>query len=143
MSAHKDRKDFRDIRIFRRSMDGAMEIYHVFHRFPEHEEQQGLAADVIRASRTICAKIAAAWGTRHDSYTCLEHLQTAKAQAAETLVFIDMGQALGYIDKQQQEHLFSFYQDLLQRLERLVTRWQAHADSFEDFLGRYDPPEEF
>ncbi len=136
------RKDFRKVRIFRRAMDGAMEIYHVFHRFPEHEEQESLASDAIRASRTVCAKIAAAWGSRHEPYACLGNLETAKAQAAETLVFIDMAHGLGYIDKEQQAHLFSYYDDLYRRLGRLYDRWNERMQDLGDLFDRYDSPHE-
>ena len=142
MSRRKGRRDFRDVRIFRRAMDGAMEIYHVFHRFPEHEEQQGLAVDIIRASRTVCAKIAAAWEARQDSYNCASNLEAAKTQAAETIVFIDIARGLGYIDNEQQANLFSIYQNLLKRLGRLIERWDNKSESFDDLFGRYNPPEE-
>jgi four helix bundle protein len=143
MNRRNRRRDFRDVRIFRRAMDGAMEIYHVFHRFPEHEEQQGLAVDVIRASRTVCAKIGAAWGARHDYYACTSNLEAAKNQVAETLVFIDIARGLGYIDDEQQTHLFTFYDNLLHRIERLIHRRESRFEKFDDLFGRYNPPEEF
>jgi four helix bundle protein len=139
MKRRKGRRDFRNVRIFQRAMDSAMEIFHLFRRFPEHEEQEELAGDVVRASRVVCAKIAAAYETRDNPDMCLTNLKLAKTQAAETLVFLELANSLGYIDASQRDYLMALYEELLDRLGKLVTRWQERAH---DFLDRYGPMDE-
>jgi four helix bundle protein len=121
-------KRVQDTRIYQFAMDAAMEVFTTFKNFPQHEEQEGLTQDILRSSRTICAKLAAGYATRSHPYSCIEHLEVAEAQAAETLVFIDLAHRLGYLTIAQRKSLSQQYRQLLRRVTKLITRRTPEVD---------------
>ena len=138
MSHRKRRKTFREVHLFQNAMDAAMEVFHLFRQFPEHEEQEELASDIIRGTRIVCAKIAAAWESRRTGDVCLAYLKVAKTHTAETLVFLDVAHGLGYLDVTQRDRLFDTYRSILRRLDRLITKWQRSSNDFLDRYGTID-----
>ena len=63
MGRKTDIKHFRDLEVYRRAFDAAMEIFQLTKKFPA-EEKYSLVDQIRRASRSVCANTSEAWRKR-------------------------------------------------------------------------------
>ena len=56
-------RHFRDLEVYRRSFDAAMNIFHMTKEFPS-EEKFSLVDQIRRSSRSVCANLAEGWRKR-------------------------------------------------------------------------------
>ena len=63
MIRKKNIKHFRDLEVYRRAFDAAMEIFHMTKGFPV-DEKYSLVDQIRRASRSVCANLAESWRKR-------------------------------------------------------------------------------
>ena len=56
-------KDHRELGIYKKAFDAAMEIFHLSKKFPI-EERYSLTDQIRRSSRSVCANFAEAWRKR-------------------------------------------------------------------------------
>jgi len=56
-------KGVRDLVVYNKAFDSAMEIYEISKTFPK-EEQYSLTDQIRRSSRSVCANISEAWRKR-------------------------------------------------------------------------------
>ncbi len=56
-------KSVRDLVVYRKAFDAAMEIFEITRTFPK-EERYSLTDQIRRSSRSVCANIAEAWRKR-------------------------------------------------------------------------------
>ena len=57
MARKKDIRHFRDLEVYRRAFDAAMEIFRITKKFPA-EEKYSLLDQIRRASRSVCSNLA-------------------------------------------------------------------------------------
>ena len=102
---------FEQLEVFKRAYRVSLEIHKASLSFPKHE-QYGLADQIRRASKGICANIAEGYGKQHYSKAEFRRfISMATGSADEMRVWLRYGLDLGYI-----EH----------------TQWQAWRDSYEE-----------
>jgi four helix bundle protein len=118
-------RDFRQVRLYRLALHAGLEVFHYFRRFPEHEDQQELAGEIVKASRLVAVQVADAWETRRRPERCLGSLGNAAALAAEMLVLLDVALGLGYLDRTQRDALIATYTAIRRHLLRLAGRKRA------------------
>jgi four helix bundle protein len=59
----KSIRHFRDLEVYRRAFDAAMQIFEVTKKFPQ-EERFSMTDQIRRSSRSVCANLAEGWRKR-------------------------------------------------------------------------------
>lgn len=98
---------FRELTVFKKSFELAMEIYEitkVFHK----EEKYSLIDQIRRSSRSVCANIGEGYRKRRYPAHFLSKLSDADMENTETEIWIDFAYACKYLTQEK-------YQDLLNR----------------------------
>lgn len=114
---------YRDLRVWRRGVDLAVECYHATGSFPNHE-RFGLTSQVRRAAVSIPANIAEGHGRRHlGDY--LRHVSFARGSINELETHLIIGYRLDYLDRprldgllERTDHVSRMLTNLRRRLER-------------------------
>ena len=88
---------YKDLRVYQKSMDLAMEIFQLTKSFPI-EEKYSLVDQIRRSSRSVCTNIAEAWRKRRYKAAFIAKLSDSETEACETQVWIEFSLRCEYID---------------------------------------------
>jgi four helix bundle protein len=99
-------KNVRDLIVYRKAFEAAMEIFQVSKTFPR-EEIYALTDQIRRSSRSVCSNIAEAWRKRRYRAVFVNKLSDSAQEAAETQTWLEFALACNYIDKEAYERLFN------------------------------------
>lgn len=110
-------RSFRDLKVWQKAMDVAMQVFEVTKAFPA-EERYSLVDEVRRSSRSVAANIAEAWRKRRYPAAFVSKLNDAEGEAAETQTHIEIALRCGYLPQPTFEKLND---ELEQALAMLVT----------------------
>lgn len=124
MKRSRPQRTFQQTKLYEAAMEAALQTGKLLKSAPEHEDQVGLASDVLRATRKVCAGVAAGWVVRQNLELSLAHLEEAQAFATESSVLLDIAHKLGYLKAQQCQPLVQTYGKLVTRLDRLIAHRQ-------------------
>ena len=80
--------DFKDLLVYQKAFDLAMDIFEVSKKFPK-EERYSLTDQVRRSSRSVCANFAEAYQRRRYPAYFLSKLNDSDTENAETEVWLD------------------------------------------------------
>ena len=119
----KQQSSFEDLDVFQRGYKISLEIHRSSLTFPK-AEQYGLADQIRRASKSICANIAEGFGKR--SYSKLEfirYLKIAVGSGDEMRVWIRYCLDLGYIDESTWITWSTEYKEITRMLQGLIKSW--------------------
>ena len=110
---------------FQKAYRVSLDIHRVSLNFPKTEQYSGLADQMRRASKGICANIAEGYG-KHKSSTAefKRYLQIAIGSADEMRVWLRYCVDLGYIDNSQWELWRIEYTDIAKMLNGLHKNWK-------------------
>ena len=107
-------KSFKDMPIWQEAMRIAEEIFKLTEKLPRKEDY-GLTSQLRRASSSISANIAEAYGRNHSSDK-VNFYYFARGSAVETQSHIEYAKRVGYFTKEQSdkldESLIKLYNDL-------------------------------
>ena len=78
-------KDFRELRVYQKAFESAMEIFALSKKWPA-EERYSLTDQIRRSSRSVCANIAEAWRKRRYPASFVSKMSDADTEAGETVV---------------------------------------------------------
>ena len=92
--------DFRDLNVYRTSMDTAMEVRSLTLGFPSNE-RYSLTDQMTRSSRSVCANI-------------------AESEASETRVWLEFAYKCDYLDQDGFERLDDRYDHICRMLSRMT-----------------------
>ena len=98
----------RDLEVYKRSFDSAMEIFELSKRFPK-EEVYSLTDQIRRSSRSVCANLAEAWRKRRYEGAFKSKLNDVEAEAAETQTWLEFAVACGYLERRLGSSLQTTY----------------------------------
>jgi four helix bundle protein len=76
-------RSHRDLDVYRKAFDAAMEIFELSRGFPK-EETYSLTDQIRRSSRSVCACLAEAWRKRRYEAAFISKLSDSESEAAET-----------------------------------------------------------
>lgn len=116
---------FRDLIVYRKARELALEIFRLTKRFPK-EEAYSLTDQIRRSSRSIGAQMAEAWAKRRYEKHFVSKLTDSDGEQQETQHWIEIGRDCEYISRQEAE-------DLLQKcseIGRLLGGMIAKAEQF-------------
>ena len=114
---------FEDLEVFKKAYRISLELHKTSLEFPGHE-QHGLADQMRRASKGICANIAEGYGKQRVSKAEFKrYLQMAIGSADEMRVWLRYGLDLGYISQEQWRAWKHEYQNIAKMLTGLHKSW--------------------
>lgn len=105
-------KSHRDLDVYQRAFDSAMEIFELSRAFPK-EETYSLTDQIRRSSRSVCANLAEAWRKRRYPAAFQSKLSDSDAEAGETQVWIEFAVKSGYLPRKEGAKLYRAYDSIL------------------------------
>jgi four helix bundle protein len=118
-------KSARDLVVYRKAFNAAMEIFEMSKTFPR-EELYSLSDQIRRSSRSVCTNLSEAWRKRRYRAVFVNKLSDSGQEAAETQTWLEFSLACNYINKQVYERLFNEYEEIFAMLHSMTEK----ADSF-------------
>lgn len=112
-------RTFRELKVWLRGMDAAMEVFRVTKAFPD-SERYSLTDQVRRSSRSVPANISEAWRKRRYPAAFISKLNDSEAEAAETQTRIEISRRCGYISMETASALDSDYEEILSMLVVMI-----------------------
>ena len=92
---------------------------------PQEEQYHGIADQLRRASKGICANIAEGYGKQHRSTKEFKrYLSMATGSANEMRVWLRYALDLGYINNAQWSHFKAQYLEIAKMLSALQQSWK-------------------
>jgi four helix bundle protein len=115
---------FEDLAVFQKAYAVSLEIHRMSLLLPK-AEQYGLADQMRRASKSICANIAEGFGKQKvSSCEFRRYLQMALGSADEMRVWLRYCLDLGYIEDHHWQHWRDSYQEIAKMLQGLHASWK-------------------
>jgi len=114
----KDIRHFRDLDVYRRAFDAAMEIFEITKRFPA-EEKYSMVDQKRRASRSVCTNIAEAWRKRRYVHVFKNKMTDAMQEASETQCWLEFARACRYISSEVFQRLDDEYEAIISMLNTM------------------------
>ncbi|HOT90114.1 MAG TPA: four helix bundle protein [Anaerolineae bacterium] len=118
-------KSFRDLKVWQKAMDAAMEIYALTLTFPK-DEKYSLSDQIRRSSRSVAANIAEAWRKRRYPAHWISKLSDSEAEAAETQTHLEFALRCRYIDQTSADRLNVQYEEIFAMLSDM----SAHPEQW-------------
>ena len=132
-------KSFRDLVVYQKAKKVSRKIFEISKGFPR-EETYSLTDQIRRASRSIGAQIAEAWGKRRYERHFVSKLTDADAEQMETQHWVDEACDCQYLDSKQAKELT----EELMEIGRMLNSMMDKAHSFcgqRNFVIRDDAKE--
>jgi len=118
-------RSVKDLVVYRKAFDAAMEIFELSKFFPK-EELYSLTDQIRRSSRSVCTNLSESWRKRRYRAVFVNKLSDSGQEAAETQTWLEFSLACNYINKQVYERLFNEYEEIFAMLHSMTEK----ADSF-------------
>jgi four helix bundle protein len=96
--------DFKDLIVYQKAYQLAMEIFHISKRFPA-EEKYSLTDQIRRSSRSVCTNLAEAYRRRKYKAHFLSKLTDCESENSETEVWLDFSRDCQYIKAEEHSDL--------------------------------------
>ncbi len=109
---------YKDLRVWRQSVDLALEIYRETQNFPKHE-LYGLTSQLRRAAVSVSSNIAEGKGRSSDKELVL-FLHHARGSLLEVETQLFIARELAYIEDPRAEHLLGEVENLAKALNALI-----------------------
>lgn len=114
-------KHYRELRIYQRAFDAAMQIFELSKSWPR-DEKFSLTDQIRCSSRSVCGCIAEAWRKRRYVAHFVSKLSDADAEAAETQVWLDFALKCGYIVEEAHGKLYEDYEAVCAGLVNMMSK---------------------
>ena len=114
----KDIKHFRDLEVYRRAFEAAMEIFQMTKDFPA-EEKYSLVDQIRRASRSVCANLSEGWRKRRYVAVFKNKITDSMQEASETQCWLEFSLACGYIVQDTFDKLDDEYEQIIAMLNSM------------------------
>jgi four helix bundle protein len=124
-------RSFEELIVYQKASAVAARIFDLSKSFPK-EEAYSLTDQIRRASRSIGAQIAEAWGKRRYPRHFVSKLTDAEAEHLETRHWIRVAASCGYLTKEQERD----FVDELTEIGRMLHAMMGKAKAF---CGPFDP----
>ena len=118
-------RSVRDLEVYRKAFDAAMEIYEITKGFPK-EELNSLTDQIRRSSRSVCTNVSEGWRKRRYKAVFLNKLTDAGQEAGETQTWLEFAMSCNYIDEGNFQKLDEAYEHIFAMLNNM----EQKADAF-------------
>ncbi len=120
----KQIKCIEDLDVFAKAYKASLELHEVSLSWPKNEQFNGIADQIRRASKGICANLAEGFGKQ--AYSKAEfkrYISIAIGSADEIRVWISYAADLGYMPVAQAKSYRNTYQTIAKMLSGLYKNW--------------------
>ena len=114
----------RDLKVYRKAFDNAMENYELTKKFPK-EETYSLTDQIRRASRSVCSNLSEGWRKRRYKAVFLNKLTDSGQEAAETQTWLEFSFHCKYIDEETFDRLDDCYEHIFAMLYAIEKKAEA------------------
>lgn len=111
-----------DLRVYQLAFERAVEIHKLSLEWPKIEQFGGLADQIRRSSKSICANIAEGMSKGGAVGEERRFLSIAMGSCEETRVWLDFALRLGYLPQQKTELLRTDYEGIAKVLNTLLKK---------------------
>ena len=118
-------KSVRDLDVYNKAFNTAMQIFEISKDFPK-EEQYSLTDQIRRSSRSVCANLAEGWRKRRYKAMFISKLSDSIAEAAETQTWLEFALACGYVT----ENIFKKLDEEYEHIFTMLYTMENKVDSF-------------
>ena len=120
---------FEDLEVFQRAYRVSLDLHQASLQFPKVEQFGGLADQMRRASKSICANVAEGFGKqRQSNLEFKRYLLMAIGSADEMQVWLKYCVDLEYANRDACERWRDEYRQIARMLQSLYTKWRARSD---------------
>ena len=120
---------FEDLEVFQRAYRISLDLHQASLQFPKVEQFGGLADQMRRASKSICANVAEGFGKQRNSNAEFKrYLLMAVGSADEMQVWLKYCADLEYLDQKTCERWRDEYRQIARMLQGLYSKWRARTD---------------
>ena len=116
---------FRDLIVFQKSYDLAMEIFTITKSYSK-EEKYSLTDQIRRSSRSISANISEAWAKRIYIKSFVSKLSDSLGEEFETEVWLHFSKDCDYIDEETCNRLMEGYDEV----RKMLISMMNHPEKF-------------
>ena len=116
-------RSYRDLRVFQRSYQTALEIHRITLKFPAFERGE-LGSQLRRSASSIPINVAEGYGRKKSSSDFKRFLVIALGSCDETSVLLDFARDLNYLDEQSYSDLKQKYEEIGKGLNKLIQVWK-------------------
>jgi four helix bundle protein len=102
----------RDLEVYVRAFDAAMQIFELSKSFPK-EETYSLTDQIRRSSRSMCGNLAEAWRKRRYEKAFISKLSDSESEAAETQVWLEFAVKCGYMKRDEAATLYQTHDGII------------------------------
>jgi len=114
-------KSFRELQVWQRAMDNAMEVFQLSKKFPA-DERYSMTDQIRRAARSVPANLAEAWRRRRYEKAFISKMNDAETEASETQTWLELALRHNYITIQEAAKLDARYEHLLAQIVTMITQ---------------------
>ena len=114
---------YKDLRIYQRSYELALEIHKTTAKFPMHERRE-LGSQLRRAATSVPINIAEGYGRKRSPEDFKRFLVIALGSSNEVSVILDLVRDLGYLQKETHLRLAQDYTDVGKGINKLIQVWR-------------------
>ena len=118
-------KSFKDLKVYQRSFNLAMDIFQICSKFPT-EEKYSLTSQIIRSSRSISANISEGWAKREYENIFKQHLIHSLGSSSETQTWLSFAVECKYITNEEYHKLYKEIDEVCMMITKLHQRWRSN-----------------
>ena len=130
----------RDLEVYQKAMQAAMEIFEISKSFPK-EEMYSLTDQIRRSSRSVCSNFAEAWRKRRYEKAFISKLSDSEGEAAETQVWIEFAARCNYMSKEDGRRLYLTYDEIVRTVVGMINHPETWIITTSGTFISEDPPE--
>ena len=113
-----------DLEVFTKAYQISLKLHKLSLNWPKHEQFNGIADQVRRASKGICANLAEGFGKQsHSKAEFKRYIAIAIGSADEIKVWISYANDLSYISNLEAQSYRDTYQTIAKMLSGLYKNW--------------------
>ena len=116
-------RSYRDLRIYQRSYQAALEIHRLTFKFPAFERGE-LGSQLRRCSSSIPINIAEGYGRKKFSSDFKRFLVIALGSCDETCVLLNFARDLNYMDEKTYADFKTRYEEIGKGLNKTIQVWK-------------------
>lgn len=118
----------KDLNVYKRGYELAMEIFQVTKGFPS-EEKYALTSQIRRSSRSICLNLREAWAKRRYEAHFVSKLTDCDGENSETESSLDFAKDCGYISSEKHQALTSHCAEIGRMLGSMIKKSESFVGS--------------
>jgi four helix bundle protein len=115
--------DVASLKVFQRAYDVSLDVHRASLKFPKTEQFGGIADQLRRSSKSVCALLVEGAGRQgDDDVEFRRYARMALGSAEETRLWCRYGRDLGYVAPDEAQRWDTEYSEIVRMLQGLVKR---------------------